>query len=220
MKYLLMFSYLCEVYRKQPRARIFLNDQLLDEHSIEQNTATWPKENLNLQKKTLAERCTTRAKHVYDRCKKFELDIPPQVDDMTIKIEIKNDDNNFTNGFMSRCTLVSLYQFYLIPLNKKFTDRTMEIFYKRFIKYYAYWRSNKQIITDLTYHTKWIDQASQKEVSCDWTTMQGSNGSYVCNLKKKYGLLIPVNTSPAYLLNLGDESVCSVVHDKYGQYEN
>jgi len=220
MKYLLMLSFLCEVYRKQPRARIFLNDQLLDEHSIDQNTSTWTKEPLNLQKKTFAERCNHRGKYVYDRCKKFELDIPSEVDDVTIKIEIRNDDNNYTNGFMTRCTLVSLYQFYLIPLNKKFTDRTKEIFHKRFIKYYAYWRANKQIISDLSYHTKWIDQASQKELRLDWMHMQGSSGSYVCELKKKYGLLIPRDTSPAYLLNIGDESLCSVVHDKYGQYEN
>ncbi len=210
-----MFSYLCEVYRKQPRARIFLNDQLLDEHSIEQNTSTWPKEPLNLQNKTFGERLNSRGKYVYDRCKKFEIDIPPDVGDMTIKIDIKNDDNNYTNGFMSRCTLVSLYQFYLIPLNKKFIDRTLKIFHKRFIKYYGYWRSNKQIVTDLSYHTKWVDRSSQKELSCDWTHMQGSSGSYVCDLKKKYGLLIPRDTSPAYLLNVGDESVCIVANDKY-----
>jgi hypothetical protein len=217
MKYLLVVEFLCEIYRKEPRARIFLNDQLLDEFFVEQNNSNNVSETTNPT--TLITTINNLQEFGLRKAKIFELDIPKSLNDVIIKIEIENNDNNYTNGFMTRYTQLILEHFYLIPLNSKLIARLRAIRRKRqFSENYALWQSQKQDIMDLILHTSW----HEKEKKIDFVPGQifGTNGKFICKLHKKYGFLIPKEMHPSYIYNMGPNILVLYLLDKYKENED
>lgn len=85
MKWLLIYEFDVEIYRQAPTVRIFLDKILLNEFS--------------LQKKTL-------------QALEIEYDAS---NESTIEIEFVNDDNNYTNGFMTKGTYIYPKKFFLLP---------------------------------------------------------------------------------------------------------
>jgi len=226
MKYLLAVEFLCEIYRKEPRARIFLNDQLLDEFFIEQNNEinnSDSQNNSNSQhvlKPHITQHTINNLKEFgINKLKIYQLEIPKEYDNLNIKIEIENNDNNYTNGFMTRYTVITLKHFYLIPLNIKLFEKLKSWRVKKQIsEYYAWWYSNKNGFTDLLPNTNW--QEKEKTVNSLTGQRIGTNGIFTCELIKKYGLYIHKDINPTYFFHLYPQTVATYLIDKYSEHEN
>ena len=225
MKYLLLVEFLCEIYRREPKARIFLNDQLLDEFLIQQNAGVDPwsldkqmqviPDHIN---KTIAE--TKNFQQLgFNNFKIYQFDMPREPDHLTLKIEIKNNDNNYTNGFMTRYTLIVLKHLLLIPLHEKLISMLYQRKQRRqFTEHYAWWRSEKHSICNLLGHTKWRDNKGEIEVP--YGQKLGQSGSFTCELVKKYNMLFPRDMSPTWICNIDPPLHVLYFLDKYKPDEN
>jgi hypothetical protein len=221
MKYALVLEFLCEIYRKEPRARIFLNDQLLDEFFIEQNVETSNYNNdQHILKPTPRCRVITSLKEVgILKPKIYQLEIPKEYDNLNIKIEIENNDNNYTNGFMTKYTVITLKHLYLIPLNINLIERLRKRKRKKQISdYYAWWSSDKHGLIDLLPNTNW----REKEKIINFLSGQriGTNGIFTCELRKKYGFYLHKDISPTYIIDIGVIGLIHYLIDKYSEHEN
>ena len=114
MRQLLILGFHCEVYRREPRCRVYVNDILLDEFNIPQTTS-------------IDTRTYTKLDPVWASREQFELESNTlflkylefdHLDEksLDIRIEISNDDNNHTNGFMTRYTRMILAQCWVAPV--------------------------------------------------------------------------------------------------------
>jgi hypothetical protein len=115
MRQLLMLGFYCEVYRREPRCRVYVNDLLVDEFNISHTPRI--------------DKCTTEIvldpKYFNYDCFVFESH-PTflkfiELDDadgksLDLKVEIHNNDNNYNNGFMTEYTRVMLSQCFLAPV--------------------------------------------------------------------------------------------------------
>lgn len=86
MKWLLIYEFDVEIYRRAPTIRIFLEDVLLNEIILNQNTIGV-----------------------------IEFDYIPK-DENKLTVEFINDDNNYSNGFMSRATYIAPKLLTILPL--------------------------------------------------------------------------------------------------------
>ena len=115
MRQLLVLGFYCEVYRREPLCRIYVNDILLDEFDIPHtpiiNTwgsevhldpAYWSRDQIELKSNPLF-------------FKFLELDDAGE-NSMDIRVEIQNNDNNYANGFMTRYSRVKFRQCWLAPV--------------------------------------------------------------------------------------------------------
>ena len=154
MRQLLMLGFYCEVYRREPRCRVFVNNVLLDEFNI-----------THAPSKQGSVDSSTRLSPQYfsQEYIRLKLDTPflkyIEFDDQgakeaDIRIEIQNDDNNYANGFMNKSTCVMmLYTFLLsekllnnlddLKNNWKFSFKNHRIQSKRDIDIYYSNRKNQ-----------------------------------------------------------------------------
>jgi hypothetical protein len=154
MRQLLMLGFYCEVYRREPLCRIYVNDVLVDEfdipHSPFKDSSTpdmkldpthWTKEQLLLQFNP-------------PFLKFLELDDAGKRS-LDLRVEIQNNDNNYANGFMTQYSRVMLCQCWLAPVKVweefdqiadrwKFSKRNWQKYfgYKKIINYYLGLRNN------------------------------------------------------------------------------
>ena len=121
MKWLLIYEFDVEIYRRAPTIRIFLENHLLNEFTLDK--------------------------------RKFEIiefDYEP-MDENNLTIQFKNNDNNFTNGFMTKSTYIIPLQCWLVP--KYFVenyDKIVEHYEIKFTKknYYMYRRTGRHTERD------------------------------------------------------------------------
>ena len=110
-----MLGFYCEVYRREPLCRVYVNNILVDEfnitHTPRKDTWTpdmkldpsyWSPEDYSMQSNTPFLKFID-----FDDAGRKIVDI---------RIEIHNDDNNYANGFMTRHTRVMLSQCWLAPI--------------------------------------------------------------------------------------------------------
>jgi hypothetical protein len=115
MRQLLMLGFYCEVYRREPLCRVYVNNVCVEEfnipHTANNNSwnldkqldpAVWNLEQYQLQKNP-------------PFIKFLELDDSDQrfID---LRVEIQNNNNNHANGFMTRHTRIILCQCWLAPV--------------------------------------------------------------------------------------------------------
>ena len=113
MRQLLMLGFYCEAYRREPLCRVYVNDLLMDEFNIPhtpRNTpfikldpAFWSLEHYQLQPNPTF----LKLIEFDDNCGRF----------LNLRVEIQNNDNNHTNGFMTQYTRVMLCQCWLASKN-------------------------------------------------------------------------------------------------------
>ena len=113
MRQLLILGFYCEVYRREPLCRIYINDVLVDEFNIPHTT----------RKKIDVGSFCLSPKHY--GVEQFDLESNTPFlkylefdhlgDHLYLRIEISNNDNNYTNGFMTQYTRVMLSQCWLAP---------------------------------------------------------------------------------------------------------
>lgn len=117
MKQILALGFYSNVYRKEPLCRIYKNEQFLDEFTIP-HTPTG--KNLGNNDTSLDPNYINAQHTEYQNnsCywKIIEFDDRGQ-DFLEFKIELKLDDNNYSNGFMTKCSLAMFSQCYLASEN-------------------------------------------------------------------------------------------------------
>lgn len=230
MRYLLVVGFACEIYKHKPRARIFVGDQLIDEFNIQNH-----KDNLCEAKKFFFQ-----SKHLLQSfsfielhkivfknlpsLRFYEIKIDKTLDQLKIKIDIKNSDSNYNNGFMSNSTLLSLQVCYFFPLDKILLLKLNEIKNKKCLtQNYAWYRAMESRLFDLADKgMQWNGKNGQIiNTSTKFLLSEckiGGDGIFVCNLVKKYGILVS-KIAKSYRYNFFMLLINSFL-DKYQQYEN
>ncbi len=123
MKYVLGVGLIVQKYKKDPKIRIFVDNLLIDEFDAENCEPT----NKTMQYHHKQYKLNNWKKNGPPRLKQIEAQDRPAKfktylieenilkNKKQIKIEITNDDNNYTNGFMTKSTLVDPTYIFLIP---------------------------------------------------------------------------------------------------------
>jgi hypothetical protein len=222
MRYLLVVGFACEVYRKEPRARIFVGDKLIDEFYIPPHKDTLTdnakrKFLQQLQPFSTKEHTNTRTKNL-PTLKFYEIEIEQNYNRLKLRIDIENDDSNSTNGFITKSTLLQLQPLYFFPYNKKFLSFLDKIKIKNRIgKNYAWYRRRKNIFFEIFRNTVWHGKNKQV-IIIDESCNIGGSGYFHCELVKKYGVFVSQSIkSNRYELNY---SLLNYFCDKYEQYAN
>jgi hypothetical protein len=112
-------GFFCNVYQKKPKARIFLNNNLIDEFNIDpcsKKKSLLPEEILRPFAWTVRQKNSINN---LSNLRIYEIELDSICEHSIIRIEIENNDNNYLNGFMSKNTLIKLSSLYFIPYNKK-----------------------------------------------------------------------------------------------------
>ena len=235
MRYLLVVGFVCDVYRREPRARIFVDDKLIDEFYIpnHKDSLTPFYKNISqnkhfLQPITKHESAKRQIKH-FPSLRFYEIEIDQQQDKLKLCIDIDNNDSNCTNGFITKSTLLQLRVFYFFPLNQKLLSRLIKIREKNKMSKNFAWYNMQANIFDLSYHWKWFEKNKKNDIYVCWFENQrsytmpytdniGGSGSFLCEMNKKYGILIPkIKKSYRYDLSM---IFINYILDKYKQHEN
>lgn len=228
MRYLLVLGFHCEVFRKEPRARIFVGDNLIDECIIQHHKDTlsesikkfyedkhilypWPRiEFSNIYKKS------------FPPLKFYEIKINEQQQELSLRIDVDNSDSNYNNGFYSKGTLLQLKVFAFFPLNKELLAKLQKIIIKNIYDENLPWIYNsKNFVFELSgREVKWLGKNKQiVATSTESFFLQkiGGDGCFVVELKKKYGILIGNIAKP---FGLYFRPVINYLIDKYEQHAN
>lgn len=237
MRYLLVVGFVCDVYRREPRARIIVDDKLIDEfyitHCKDSLTPFYKNMNQNnhiLQPVYWYESAKRQIKH-FPSLRFYEIEIDQQQDKLKLCIDIDNNDSNCTNGFITKSTLLQLRVFYFFPLNKKLLSRLIKIREKNKTSKNFAWYNMKANIFDLSYHWKWVEKNKKNDIYSHFRWLDnersytiphtdniGGSGSFLCEMNKKYGILIPkIKKSYRYDLSM---IFINYILDKYKQHAN
>jgi hypothetical protein len=232
MRYLLVLGFACDVYRKEPRARIFVGDQLIDEFYIShhKDTLSTVKEfrqwNNHILQPVFNELDPNIKIKNFPPLRFYEIDIEQTQNQLELRINIHNDDSNYNNGFITKSTLLQLQVCNFFPLNKKLLSRLVKIRKKNFInKNYAWFCSTSNIIFNLNQNgMEWRGENMQTfnttNAQYDFALMSiGGNGHFYCKLVKKYGIFIS-KLCRSYRFNLWRTPVIDYFINKYKQHEN
>jgi len=228
MKYLLVVGFACEVYKKEPRARIFIVDKLIDEFYIQHHKdtiATAIKKSRQdkqlLQPFLQPEFVNIQIKN-FTPLRFYEIELDTTLDQVELRIEIKNSDSNYTNGFITNSTLIKLQVCYFFPLHKKLLLRLEKIRNKIRLQNYAWCRSPNNIIFDLLQNKlQWQGKNGQ---IVDYVEDKignyplGGDGVFIYKLVKKYQILISkLKKSSRYNFNT---VIVNYLVNKYNEYAN
>ena len=148
----------------------------------------------------------------------------------TIKIEIKNTDSNYSNGFMTQSTLLYLSVFYMIPymLFKdpiNYGQRYLDLFSRESTTYNVkkmilFYKTRLQWPKNFNdYFTVYQNNIKKKAVE----NVVGGNAKFQIEMKKKYGIYWPkdVYTSGFFWLNrFFIKDFVVPLNNKYKQNEN
>ena len=92
---ILALGFYCQIYKKRPNIRIIVDNVFIDDFDIEPH---------NFEDTSIP------------NLKFYQLNLPD--DDLcehSISLQIKNDDSNYNNGFMTKSTLIKFHTCYLAP---------------------------------------------------------------------------------------------------------
>ncbi len=250
MRQLLMLGFYCEVYRREPRCRVYVNDMLLDEFNIP-----------HTPKKYVEDGNTWLNPEYYNGAQSFFKSNPiflkyiefndRDVNNLDIKIEIQNIDNNHTNGFMTKSTQIVLASTFL--LSKKLLGRIDDIKnnWKLSRKNYnisnksdidLYYSGRRNVIFDnfadymlLNFPNIVLPPKEKFKLYCNnWQDLPlplrrdglisrwwiGSSGYFHLTVKKKLGFWRHTTDYRKGLWQLGLINFVGQLYDKYKQYEN
>lgn len=123
MKYCLIIGYqLFEKNKEFPTVRISINGNLVDEFLCDNENSseisTGVKEDLIWQSRTHYKLRTNKQIFTFStpkKCKMYDIDSSTLSDKGSFKIEVVNNKSNYTNGFMTKKSLVMLSPVFLVP---------------------------------------------------------------------------------------------------------
>lgn len=231
MRYLLVIGFACDVYRQNPRSRIFFDNKLIDEFYIQNNkdTLTPAIENFFLNnyilKPSPMDALLNLSMKNFAPLRFYEIEVDQTKNQQELRIEIKNNDSNYNNGFMTNSTLLRLQVCHFFPLNKELLARLVKIRKKNLINQkYAWFRSNKNTIFKLIENgIEWNGENTQTVSTTNNLHLNlikiGGSGYFSCKLVKKYGIFI-TKLYKSYRYNLINTSLMYYFINKYEQYAN
>lgn len=220
MKYLLVLGFSCDTFKVQPLARILINQQLIDEFDIPTHFDTLT--DAMIKEKWHSMSFVNKDKNVQKNCpptRFYEIDIDKKLYALNIEIQIKNNDNNYNNGFMNASTTLQLQICHFFPMNQNLIERLMIIKRKNHLsENYAWYHSHKQKVFDLVANGMcWQGENGQKIVELAAYNIGGS-GKFFIELTKKYNFFMPrLKFACRHTFN---NSLLNHFLDKYQQYEN
>lgn len=228
MRYLLVVGFHCDMYRREPRARIFVEDRLVDEFSIPHMTSNlftaieqFNKKLHPLQPFSNKDWDNLNKKN-YPPLKFYELEVNDEISNLSICINIDNHDSNYSNGYMTRSTLLKLEVCAFFPLEQRLLRRLEKIKDKRRIsENYAWYALVKNRVFELARNGMcWNGVNGQKKIAniSYHPHNVGGDGAYVCQLTKKYGIFMP--TLPRACRHAFNTVILNYLIDKYQQYAN
>lgn len=182
-KWLLIYEFDVEIYRRAPTIRIFFEDTLLNEFTLEKKTFGVLEVDYNIKEEN------------------------------KLTIEFVNDDNNYTNGFMTRSTYIHPKYFYIVPKCFVTNYTKNQIHYSRIFgksNYYLYRKTSPMYINTPKFNvgSKYIKHFYRtrtvypQNLAKNWEDTSGKNyneyyqGPHGGNKKfnfifyKKHGLLL------------------------------
>jgi hypothetical protein len=184
MKYVLILSFRAQIYRYEPRVRVYFRDVMIDEFHVPE--------------------------HKFDDIRKpmihsYVVEVPRELKETEIKLKILNHDNNWTNGFMTKDTNIWLEEIHFFPEPAmknlyNFNSRANPI-HRRMedIKLRLIGNDNTQekngmfnLIEYVSFHR--IEGLHKGEEVKNIKHLKfGGSGYYSVKLYKKYGMLIAKN---------------------------
>ena len=227
MKYLLVVGFICNVYKQEPRARIFVGNTLIDEFQVFHHKDTflpfyWEflKDKHILQPFAQYQLNNIKNKNL-PPLRLYEIEMDIALDRTTLRIEIENNDSNYSNGFMTASTLLQLRNCYFFPIDQRLLDKLVAIKNKnRLTEHYAWYRRDFNRIFELSrngiyWKSTDLKNDTQAAIRYNNTFSVGGNGEFICELKKKYGIFIP--TFDCAYRHIFDEIEIDFLIDKYKQ---
>jgi hypothetical protein len=228
MRYLLVVGFSCKVYKKEPRIRLFFNEQLIDEF----NVSNYPKsinftgdvnKILNLKHPLEPYTLKTTIKYIKDfmpPLRFYNLNVEDQLQRSQIRIDVDNNDNNYNNGFMTKSTLLQFKILSLLPADRKIYEwfKLKSWNQKYTHKYAYYWKKPSNNFFMLQFGSTWLGKNQRSLIAMHDI---GGSGSLHCELIKKYGILLPklLNPKQKYIYVVTDP-IHKLIYDKYEQYAN
>jgi hypothetical protein len=229
MKYLLVLGFACDVYKQEPRARIFVGDRFVDEFSISNYSDTLIATRNNFLDrfwKTLRPHQEIEGINqeieILPPLKFYEIELSEILDTLEVRIEIKNNDSNYTNGFITNSTLIKLQACHFFPLNINLIEKLNKIKNKnRFTENYAWYKSRKSLIFDFSRDgMQWQGKNGQIVAGAQLQVSGiGGDGMFKCKLEKKYGIFIKSARGYSYRFNFSYPLIHYFLN-KYIQHAN
>jgi hypothetical protein len=236
MKYLLVVGFSCEVYRREPRARLFFNEQLVDEfyipHQDDKKNLIHPIHNL----KHRLEPCTDKIEieHLQNSLpllRFYELDVNDKLQQVLIRIDVDNDDSNYNNGFITKSTQLQFKVLSLLPADRKIYEWfALKSQTQRLTDRYAWHRKNLyNVFFSLVNNSTWIGKNRQKFTNIapspngiyNGIYTIGGSGSLHCELIKKYGILLGrFQCAKHTYIYMVKNTLHTIIYDKYEKYAN
>ncbi len=229
MRYLLVLGFACDVYRREPRARIFVGDKLIDEFFIQHHidTMNTTRKNFWSNRQILEPFSEDKLKNImiknYPPLRFYSVEIGTPLHRTELRIEIENSDSNNSNGFITKSTLIKLQVCFFFPLHQKLLLRLAEIRNKnRLTQNYSWYCLNENFLFDivrngLCWHEKNGQIFNPKKYNLA-SYQIGGDGVFTSELVKKYQVLINKTKKP-YRFNF-DSFTIDYLLNKYMEYEN
>lgn len=207
-----------KIYKRAPRLRFYVNQVLIDECEVYDQTQYHD---------------ANEEFAVSDNIKFFN--IKPGTETLDLCWEIQNDDNNFTNGFMTKYTLVWFKWLGIIPLSifKNFPDHFQKWKYRRSYfgddiktsteEFRKQWNQVPQMFHNHIKHLQWSDSTGTGMYNSVHDEIGGGRvgktGKFSIKYKKKYWCMVPVNFNGGRKRTATPKEI-EVIYDKYKYNEN
>lgn len=223
MKQVLLLSLACSLYRRSPQIRLYINDNFIDEfeltHTIDQEHA----DKVLMSNNSIENDLHPTMYGFGDRKRNFIMQNSfskiYEINDTVlykIKLDIKNDDNNYTNGFMNKTTLIYPTFLTMVPL-KIFNDADgYAQKYKFNKKYHRSIQQKKQAYTNPGKKQLIKNFFASHPIGNKWT---GKTQSIYFNLYKKHGFY-SADKHPIGIKRFGHAGDIKFLYGKYYEDEN
>lgn len=231
MRQLLVLAFRCKPFKKNPLVRIFVNNCFLDELHVPETTGK--KEITLTDEDTLSPNFVDpftyndRMKDHFWKVIEFDMAEEKKLD---LKIEIFNDDNNYTNGFMTQAGVISLANCFVATkhvlekinfINNKFRY-TKQNYLKHKIsmiavkEHFKGQKNRNRMFPNLgdSFSANFPDAELQKtkKLSEHWV---GSTGYFSISLENKLGFWRPAHVKSRGRWRKGYIDVAREIYNKY-----
>lgn len=169
---ILALGFYCQIYKKKPNVRVFFNNNFIDEFNIEPYDF---KDNNSIPS-----------------LKFYQLNLP-DIKEHFVKLEIKNNDSNYNNGFMTKSTLIKLHTCSIVP-----GDDYQYVLNKIYSKNKLNFEETDMASFNLIPYLCWKDEQNNFIEKVLHLTIGGS-GTFTCDLIKHFNIIKPKSTVPAFL---------------------
>lgn len=231
----LMLGWYANVFKQDPLVRIYVNDQFIDEYNIKNNIESKDFKIFNYDHNSNGIQTLEPKQSETKKIERLEK-IPCQnkilvIDDhnkseLEIKIEIKNSFSNYTNGFVTKQTLVHLHHLFFVNEKlvnniekiekryKYFFDTSRKTHVKRYLISQRMRNRRKQIYQDFSIDSEKNFNNVPKEDEKTSNLWAGGNGYFKIKLKKRFGFWTSQDNVHG-IWKLGERTLVQYIRNKY-----